>query len=144
MILHGSFYIRLVIVGVTSWLLGVVAYLTSLYIVYGQTAEGADFRAVLIWSFIGTFLTLHLIHAPILLLLRRWLGGCKPMLAFPLMSSLVFIIPTMFIFWMFSISASNFFQSLMTSEALLFSCLFVVVGVSFGLGFVWCCRKNPI
>lgn len=142
--LDKSFYIRLVVVGLVSWILGLAVYLSLLYVFYRQTISRNDFIAVLIWSFIAAFIAYSIAYVPLMLLLRRLLGGCKPIIAFPAAASLLFIIPTMLIFGMFSTSASNFFHALISSEALLFYGLFITVGASFGLGFVGCCRKDAL
>jgi hypothetical protein len=136
--------LKLAIVCVVSWLVGVAVYLSSLYLIYGQTAEGADLTAVLFWSFVAALFAFALIYLPIMFLLRRLLRGYKPVFAFPLVASLVFMIPTAFILGMFSTDGYGFLRSLVSAEALLFYCMFIAVGVSFGLGFVWCFRKGTI
>ena|SRR2546421_255910 len=140
--LRGSFYKRLVITGVISWFIGITAYFSLLSIFYGETIEDADFIAALAWSFAAALLTFPTIYTPILLLMRRFLGGCKPAIAFPVLAALICIIPTVFIIWMFSTSTSSFLQGLLSREALLFYCLFIIAGISFGIGFVWSCRSD--
>ncbi|MBA2731977.1 MAG: hypothetical protein H0U54_03685 [Acidobacteria bacterium] len=135
---------KLAIVCIVSWLLGVAAYLSSLYLIYGQTAGGSDLTAVLFWSFTAALFAFALIYLPIMFLLRRLLRGYKPVVAFPVVASLGFIIPTAFILGRFSTDGSGFLRSLISPEAVLFYCMFIAVGVSFGLGFVWCFRKGAI
>ena len=136
--------LKLAIVCVVSWLVGVAVYLSSLYLMYGQTAEGADLAAVLFWSFVAAVFAFPLIYLPIMFLLRRILRGYKPVAAFPAVAALVFVIPTAFILGMFSIDGRGFLRSLVSPEALLFYCMFVAVGITFGLGFVWCYRRAAI
>jgi hypothetical protein len=136
--------LKLAIVCVVSWLIGVAAYLSSLYLIYGQTAEGADLTAVLSWSFVAALFAFALIYLPVMLLLRRLLRGYKPAAAFPVAASSVFVFPTAFILGLFSTDGHEFLRSLASPEALLFYCMFIAVGVSFGLGFVWCSRKDAI
>ena len=136
--------LKLAIVCSASWLIGVAAYLSSLYLVYGQTAEGADLTAILFWSFVAAVFAFPLIYLPIMFLLRRLLRGYKPVAAFPVVAALVFVIPTAFILGMFSTDGYGFLRSMVSPEALLFYCMFIAVGVSFGLGFVWCSRKSAI
>lgn len=140
--LHRAFYMKLIIISLISWLSGIVVYLSLLYLFYEQTISRNDFRAVIVWSFIAAFISYSIIYVPFMLLLHRLLRGCKPVIAFPGVASLLFIIPTMFIFWMSSTSISNFFRDLISPEALLFYSLFIATGVSFGLGFVWCCHQD--
>jgi hypothetical protein len=136
--------LNLAIVCVISWLVGVAAYLSSLHLIYGQTVEGADLTAVLIWSFVAALFAFPLIYLPTMLLLRRVLRGYQPVAAFPAVGALMFVIPTAFILGMFSIDGHGFLRSLVSPEALLFYCMFVAVGVTFGLGFVWCYREGAI
>ena len=136
--------LKLVIVCITSWLAGVAVYLSSLHFLYGQTAEGADLTAVLFWSFWAALLSFPLIYLPLMFFLRRLLRGYKPVIAFPVVASLVFVIPAAFIIGMFSIGYPGFLRALISPEALLFYCMFVAVGVCFGLGFVWCFRDSAI
>jgi len=136
--------LKLVIVGLVSWLVGVSVYLSSLYLIYGQTAKGADLTAVLFWSFVAALFAFPLIYLPIMLLLRKLLRGYKPVAAFPVVASLVFVIPTAFILGLSSTDGYGFLRSLLSPEAVLFYCMFIAVGVSFGLGFVWRSRKGAI
>lgn len=133
--------LKLAFICVVSWLVGVVVYFASLYLVYGQTAGRADLTAVLVWSFLAALFAFPLIYLPIMFLLRRLLRGYKPVAAFPVVASLVCIIPTAFILGMYSTGGSEFLRSLTSPEALLFYCMFIAVGISFGLGFVWCSRR---
>ena len=136
--------LKLAFVCIISWLVGVAAYLSSLYLLYGQTAEGADLTAILFWSFAAALFAFPLIYLPVMLLLRRLLRGYKLAAAFPAVASLLFVIPTAFILGMSSTGGSDFLRSLFTPEALLFYCMFIAVGVSFGLGFLWCSRRGAI
>jgi len=119
--------LKLAIVSTVSWLAG-----------------GADLTAVLFWSFAAALLALPLIYLPVMFLLRRLLRGYKPAAAFPVVASLMFVLPAGFILGMFSADGSGFLHSFVSPEALLFYWMFVAVGVTFGLGFVWCFRKAAI
>ena len=136
--------LKLAIVCVVSWLIGVAVYLSSLYLLYGQTAGRADLLAVLFWSFVASLFAFALIYLPVMFLLRRLLRGDKPAAAFPAAASLVFVLPTAFILGMSSTDGSGLLNSLASPEAVLFYCTFVAVGASFGLGFVWYSRKAAI
>lgn len=137
-------YQKFVIVCIISWLVGVAVYLSSLYLIYGQVAEGADLTAVLVWSFSAALIAFPLIYLPLVLLLRRLLHGYKPVVTFPVVASLAGIIPTSLIIFMNSTSGSDFLHSLLSPEAALFYYMFIAAGVSFGLGFVWCYRSDAI
>lgn len=136
--------LKLAIVCVASWLVGVAAYVSSLYLIYGQTAGGAGPMAVLIWSFAAAVSAFTLIYLPIVSLLRRLLRGYKPVAAFPLVASVGLVLPAAFILGLFSTDGSGLLHSLVSPEALLFYCMFIAAGASFGLGFVWCFREAAI
>jgi hypothetical protein len=136
--------LKLAIVCVASWLIGVAAYFSALYLLYGQTAGRADLTAVLVWSFVAALSAFALIYLPALLLLRRLLRGFRPVAVFPLVASLLSVLPTAFILGMSSSDNRGFLRALVSPEASLFYCMFVAVGVTFGLGFVWCSRKPAI
>ncbi len=133
--------LKLSVVCVVSWLIGVAVYLSSIYLIYGQAVGRADLTAFLFWSLMAALFALSLIYLPIMLLLRKLLGGYKPVAAFPVVASLMFIIPTAFILGVFSTDGYDFLRSLSSPEALLFYCMFIATGVVFGLGFVWSFRK---
>jgi hypothetical protein len=135
-------YTRLFISGLISWLLGVTTYFLFLFAFYSEAPEEGDLQAVLAWSFFAALLALPLVYYPLLVLVRKLLGSSRPVIVFPLVSSLAFIIPSMLIIWMSSTSTSNFLRGLISSEAFLFYCLFLTVGISFGLGFVWSSRER--
>jgi len=137
-------FIRLIVVCVVSWLAGVMTYFSSLRLIYGETAEGSDRTAVLFWSFVASLFAFPLIYLPLMFLLRRLLNGFKPLAAFPAVASLVFILPTSFILFVFSLSIDGLFHSLFSPEAMLFHYTFIAVGFSFGIGFIWCFRDSGI
>ena len=136
--------LKLAIVCVVSWLIGVAAYSSSLCLLYGQTAGRADLIAVLFWSFVASLFAFALIYLPVMFLPRRLLRGYKPAAVFPVAASLVFVLPTAFSLGMLSTDGSGFLRALGSPEALLFYCMFVAVGGTFGLGIVWCFRKTAI
>src|SRR5438045_727940 len=129
-------YQKFVIVCILSWLVGVAAYLSLLYFIYGETPEGNDLKAVLEWSFAAALIAFPLIYLPILLLLRRLLRGSKPVVAFPVVAALLCIIPVSLISFMFSDSVAGFLRSLVNHSAPLFYYMFIAAGVTFGLGFL--------
>ena len=134
--------IRLIIACALSWLVGVTTYFSSLRFIYHQTAEGADVTAVLFWSFAESLFAFSIVYLPMMFVLRRILHGFKPLAAFPAVASLAFILPTAFIMFMFSLSIDSFARSLFSPEAILFYLMFIAMGFSFGLGFVWCFRDR--
>jgi hypothetical protein len=136
--------IRLLAISILSWLLGLAVYLTLLNFYFDQPIGKADLIAVTTWSLVAALIVFPAVHLPIMLLVRKVLGGYKPAIVFAVAASLVFLIPAIFIFWMFSTSFSNFILSLASSEAFLFYSMFIAAGVSFGFGFVWCFRKSAM
>ena len=136
-------FLKLAIVCVVSWLIGIAVYLSSLHLLYGQTAGRADTMAVLLWSATAALAAFALIYLPTMFLLRRFLHGLKPVAAFPLVASLLFILPTAFVLGI-STDGLEFLRSLVSPEASLFYCMFFALGATVGLGFVWCFRKAEI
>ncbi len=124
--------IRFVILIPLAWAAGICAYLTSLYIIWGQTV-GGDLGAVLFWSLLAFLLALTIVYTPVMFGLRRWLRGYCPMIVFPLTAALVGVFPTAFIILVWGGDFSGFFSP----EAGLFYILFGTVGVVLGVGFAY-------
>lgn len=130
--------IRYSTIAVLSWGLGVGTYLGSLYVFFGQTIKwGGDLQSVLLWSFIALMAAIPTIYFPSLVALRNSLKGFKPLIAFPLLGTLLGAAPTGFIIFRWG----GGIRDLWSSEAFLFYCMFAAVGTTLGLGFVWC-QKN--
>lgn len=134
--------VRLIAISILSWFVGLAVYLTLLCFYFDQPIGRGDLIAVTIWSLIAALIVFPTVHFPIMLLVRKVLGGYKPAVLFAVAASLVFFLPAIFIFWMFSTSSSNFILSITSSEAYLFYSMFMVAGISFGFSFVWCFRKS--
>ena len=78
-----------------------------------------------------TALLFSLAYAPSLFWLRKRMGGCKPVLLFPLASAVVLNTPV------FLIEILAIGRTLAPLEAFFCIGAFLLMGTVFGLGFVW-------
>ena len=129
---------KLIAISLGSWLLGLATILLTFAAVEGETLSSADIRGVTFTSFIVAALLFSLAYAPSLYWLRRRLGGCRPALIFPLASAIVLNLPV------FLIGILAIGRTLALSEALAFIGAFILMGVSFGWGFVWNYRNRTV
>jgi hypothetical protein len=116
-----------------SWAVGITTYLLSLAAFYHQSISRGDLSAVLFWSLLASLVAFPIVYLPCMFLLRRLLRGRSSVLLFPVAASLLGIIPTFLIL----LSQGGRVRDLISHEAFLFYCMFIAVGVVFGLGFVW-------
>lgn len=122
---------KLITISIGSWLLGLTVILLTFRAIEGDHLSAADIKGATITSLIVAALLFSLAYAPSLFWLRRRLGGCKPAVIFPLVSALLLNLPVFLI----AILAIN--RTLAPREALAFIGAFILMGTTFGLGFVW-------
>jgi len=123
---------RLIALSFGSWLVGLAAILLTFRVVEGANlSAAADIKGATVMSLIMAALIFSLAYAPSLFWLRKHLGGCKPAALFPLASALVLNLPV------FLIGFLAIGRTLAPSEALAFIGAFILMGIAFGLGFVW-------
>ncbi|HEY6122572.1 MAG TPA: hypothetical protein VIV66_21630 [Pyrinomonadaceae bacterium] len=122
---------KLLTISFASWLLALAIILLAFTVLEGETLSAADIKGVTITSLIVTALLFSLAYAPSLFWLRKKLGGCRPALAFPLVSAIVLNLPV------FLIGILSVGRTLAPSEALAFISAFLLMGIAFGVGFVW-------
>ena len=115
-----------------AWLSGVGAYLSALAIIWGQSI-GGDLAAVLFWSFFAFLVAFPVAYLPILIVIRRFLGGYQPVLVFPMVAALIGVVPTAIIVMRFG----GGIRGLFSPEASLFLIAFAVMGIVVGFGFAW-------
>lgn len=140
-IFSGVSYSKLLLGSIVSWILGILVCFAFIGLAYGQTPQGADVRWLIGSSFLASVLLLPTVYLPTMLLTRKLLRGCRPVFVFPVVGALLFFLPTLFIVWMLSTSASDVVRGFTTTEALPLDALFVALGVTFGLSFVWAAAK---
>jgi hypothetical protein len=126
---------RLILVALISWLLGLVTHLAPTYLVYREPFSTEDLFGIGTISFVASVIFFFLIQTPGLLWLKRRLGGCQRAKLFPL-ASLVLTLPVVLFIGL------RIGESVSPGEAVLFICQFLVMGPCFGIGFVWHCRKR--
>ncbi len=118
------------LVSLCAWLIGLVVYESWLRLVWRQ-GIGGDWEAVAFWSGIAFAVAVVVVYAPAMLVLRKILGGYKPVVWFPLVASMLGIVPTMIIL----IVHGGGFGDLLSPEATVFYVMFASVGAVFGLGY---------
>ena len=119
---------KLLSISLCSWLFALLLIVTTFSFVNGS---GLDLSSATVTSLILSALLFSLAYAPSLSWLRNRLGGCRPLVLFPLASAIVLNIPV------FLIEVLAIGRTLAPSEA--FACIgaFLLMGTIFGLGFVW-------
>ena len=121
---------KLLSISLGSWLLALSAILLTLYFLGGNSLP-PDLKRTTFMSLMTAALIFSLAYAPVMVWLRRRLGGCRPALAFPLASTVVINLPV-YLIGFFAIG-----RTLAPTEALASIGAFVLMGSAFGLGFVW-------
>ena len=122
---------RLVSISLGSWLLALSAILLTFSFLEGESLSATDVKSATLMSLTTAALIFSLAYAPSLFWLRRRLGGCRPAAVFPLTSAVVLNLPV------FLIAALAIGRTLAATEAFAFIGAFVLMGATFGLGFVW-------
>jgi hypothetical protein len=122
---------KLVSISLGSWLLALAALLLAFSVMEGAKLNVTEVKGATVTSLIITALLFSLAYAPALYWLRRRLGGCHPALVFPFTSAVVLNLPA------FLIGILAIGRTLAPGEALAFISAFILMGVTFGLGFVW-------
>jgi len=115
---------KLVLISLVSWLFG-------LLILSNFSLGDGKQISVTVTSMIMAALLFSLAYAPSLFWLRQRMGGCKPVLLFPVASAVVLNTPV------FLIEILAIGRTLAPSDALACIVAFLLMGTVFGLGFVW-------
>jgi hypothetical protein len=121
-----------------SWLIGLSTLLLAFMFVEGASLSTLDLKRATIASLIVAALLFSLAYAPSLFWLRKRLGGCRPAALFPVASALVLNFPV------FLIGILAIGRTLMPVEAFAFIGAFVLMGITFGLAFVWNYQNRDI
>jgi len=112
---------NLVSISLVSWLLGLLLI----------GSQFTDLNGATVTSLIMAALLFSLAYAPALFWLRQRMGGCRPVVLFPLASAVVLNAPV------FLIEILAIGRTLAPSEALACIVAFLLMGTVFGLGFIW-------
>ena len=129
---------KLISISLASWLLGLSVILLAFLLVEGESLSAADIKGATVMSLLVSALVFSLAYAPSLFWLRKRLGGCKPVLLFPVVSAFVLNVPV------FLIGFLAIGRTLVATEAFAFIGAFVLMGTAFGLAFVWNYRDRTI
>jgi hypothetical protein len=128
---------KLSLLCVVAWVVGVVAYIGALAVLFRQSISFGDFIAVLVGSAVAFALAFITLYLPALFGLYRMLGGVRPAWAFSVLAMVLGLAPTALIvfYW------GGGLRGLISCEASLFYIMFSVVGLIIGLGYVRIHRK---
>ncbi len=136
--------LKLGLVASVSWLLGLAAYLLSHYILYGEVVGRSNDEIMNLVAVICYPLVLMIVFYPAMMTCvqkRLLAGSTKPAWAFPLAASTLFIMPTVILL---IISGDwDLVGALSSSETIPLYCMFIIIGIPFGLGHVWVERTTP-
>lgn len=124
-----SFAIRMFVTAVVAWVSGLVLVSAVLY----SSNGGADFSFTDVAGFggiiiVGSAILLLIYYLPAMFWLRR--KTFRP-LSFAFAGGLIFNLPTFILFYLL------IGRKMVASEAILFMLTFLIMGVIFGLGFLW-------
>jgi len=126
--------VKIIIIFIVSWVVGLAAYLGSLALFYRQSISFGDLTAVLFWSILAFAVAFFALYLPALHAMRRWLHGVRPLWPFPLLAVLLGVVPTAAIAFFFS---GGDVRSLASPEASLFYSMFGAAGIVVGLGYAF-------
>jgi hypothetical protein len=131
--------LKLIGLGIVAWLAGLTTILTWSYL-FVETPSKADVLGFGTLTLGAALPVCGLLYAPGLFWLRRKLGGCRPALLFPLASGVLLNLPVVAI----SMAMARVKASMALGEHALFIAGFVMMGLTFGLGFVLLCRTRTV
>jgi uncharacterized membrane-anchored protein YitT (DUF2179 family) len=129
---------KLICISLGSWLIGLSAILFVFVVIEGERLSATDIKSATVTSLAIAALLFSLAYAPSLFWLRKRLGGCRPAALFPITSALIINLPV------FLIGILAIGRTLAATEAFAFIGAFVLMGMSFGLAFVWNYRSGEI
>ena len=88
---------------------------------------------MLVWSALAFLIAIPVIYLPVLVATKTALGGYQPILCFPIVATLIGLIPTSLIVFRWG----GGIRGLFSPEASLFYILFAAGGIVVGLGYAW-------
>ena len=127
--------LKLIGLAVVSWLAGLATMLLWLYL-FVEPPSRADVLGFGTLTLGAAVPICGLLYTPGLFWLRRRLGGCRPALLFPLASGVLLNLPIVAL----SLFMARLKNSMALGEDVFFIGGFVVMGLTFGLGFARYCR----
>ena len=122
---------KIIVLTLVSWAAGVAALLLSYAALSGEVFSGTYLGKILLCSLIVALVAFPVVYLPCMFLLRWVLHGCTRVLWFPVVASLLGIIP-MFLLAVTSGQPSE----VLSPEAFVHYSIITAAGVVFGLGFV--------
>ena len=131
--------LKLLLNAAVAWIAGLIFITANLYFVNG----GADFTLIDLTGFgvmtvVASGLMMLLLYLPTLYRLKRRLGGPYPRKKFALLTGVICNLP-IFLLLAFLIN-----RKMSVPEAFGFMLAFLIIGVSFGLGFTFVGSSHPL
>jgi len=120
-----------ILISVAAWIIGVVAYVVCLSLLWRQTIGRGDLLAALFWSALASAVAVGVAYAPLMFALRAWTRGTAGLVTYAIASVLLGVVPVL----LMVMALGGSLSSLMTPEAFLFFCMFTGFGLVFGAGF---------
>lgn len=130
--------VKVIIIFLASWMVGLAAYIGSLALCFGQSISSGDLTAVLFWSLLAFAVSFLVLYLPALFAMRQLLRGVRPLWPFPLLAVLLGVAPTVLIL----VILGGGVRSLASPEASLFYSMFGAVGVVVGFGYAFIYRDD--
>jgi hypothetical protein len=127
-------FLKLLGVWIVSYLLG--AAISAIYWGFASEIGGGFewFVEAAAWSFPVFVLAFPLVYLPLMFGLRRLFGGVKPIIAFPMVAGVFYLVPTAMMFLLYK--SSDWFRAMFSSQNIAHHIMFLSAGILFGLGFV--------
>ena len=130
--------VKVIIIFLASWMVGLAAYIGSLPLCFEQSISSGDLTAVLFWSLLAFAVSFLVLYLPALFAMRQLLRGVRPLWPFPLLAVLLGVAPTVLIL----VILGGGGRSLASPEASLFYSMFGAVGVVVGFGYAFIYRDD--
>ena len=127
---------KLISLSIISWLLGLVILLLPVYALDGRFPVGAGSGLPTPTTLVASVLTFALLNTPGLFCLKQLCGSDKTAQMSGALFALTVNAPILLI------ATYLAGRTLAPREAFLFIGTLVVIGIAFGLGFVWSCREK--
>jgi hypothetical protein len=91
----------LVAISVVSWAAGLITYVASLRVFWGQDIGSADLRAVMFWSALAAAVAIAAAYAPAMFALRNQLRHRRVVgwVVFPIVGMALGVLPVLFHRW---------------------------------------------
>jgi hypothetical protein len=123
--------VGVMVVILASWAVGIAVYVLALAVLYHQRIGRGDLIPILYSAALPSLVAIVVVDLPVLLVLRRAVGGRPATALFALAAALLGIVPTSIVV----LYHGGSLRQLASPEARLFLYMFSAMGMVFGAGF---------